>query len=112
MTTLRAALNLWYVHHMIFASTDLETLKNLALGMSGTSIVLGLIAMKVISSFPGKMLSLVMFGAIALAGYSQRAQVIDCANKVKAQATATNSVDTTCTFFGRDITIKVSQPSQ
>ncbi len=96
----------------VFATTDVETLKNLALGMSGTSIIIGLIAMKMISSMSGKVVSLTMFIAIALAGYSQRASLIDCANTVKAQATATNSVDTTCTFFGRDVKIKVSQPSK
>ena len=96
----------------VFAATDVETLKNLALGMSGTSIVLALIAMKVISSFSGKMVSLMMFLAIALAGYSQRASIIDCANKVQSQASAQSSVDTTCTFFGRDVKIKVPLPSE
>ena len=96
----------------VFAATDVETLKNLALGMSGTSIVLALIAMKVISSFSGKMVSLMMFLAIALAGYSQRASIIDCANKVQSQASVTSSVDTTCTFFGRDVKIKVPLPSE
>jgi hypothetical protein len=96
----------------VLAATDVETLKNLALGMSGTSIVLALIAMKVISSFSGKMVSLMMFLAIALAGYSQRASIIDCANKVQSQASTSSSVDTTCTFFGRDVKIKVPLPSE
>jgi hypothetical protein len=96
----------------LWASTDVETLKNLALGLSGASIVVGLILMKVVSSIIGKIISLVIFVAIALAGYSQRAQVIDCANSVKAQATATASVNTTCTFFGQEVKVKVPQPSQ
>ena len=96
----------------LWASTDIETLKNLALGLSGASIIVGLILMKVVSSIIGKIVSLVIFVAIALAGYSQRAQVIDCANSVKAQATATATVDTTCTFFGQDIKVKVPQPTQ
>lgn len=96
----------------LWASTDIETLKNLALGLSGASIVVGLILMKVVSSIIGKIISLVIFVAIALAGYSQRAQVIDCANSVKAQATATTSVNATCTFFGQEVKVKVPQPSQ
>jgi len=91
----------------LWASTDIETLKNLALGLSGASIVVGLILMKVVSSIIGKIISLVIFVAIALAGYSQRAQVIDCANSVKAQATASASVNTTCTFFGQEVKVKV-----
>ena len=95
----------------LWATTDIETLKNIALGLSGASIVVGLILMKVVSSIVGKIISLVIFVAIALAGYSQRVQVIDCANAVKAQATATASVETTCTFFGQEIKVTVPQPS-
>lgn len=91
------------------ASMDIETLKNIAIGLSGVSLVIGLILLKVISSIVGKIVSLVVFVAIALAGYSQRAQLIDCANSVKAQAGATSSVNATCTFFGQDITVKVPQ---
>jgi hypothetical protein len=95
----------------LWSSADIETLKNIALGLSAASIVVGLILMKMVSSIIGKIISLVIFIAIALAGYSQRAQVIDCANSVKAQATATASVETTCTFFGQDIKVTVPQPS-
>lgn len=82
------------------------------MGLSGASIVIGLVLMKVVSSIVGKIISLIVFIAIALAGYSQRAQVIDCANSVKAQATATVAVDTTCTFFGQEIKVTVPQLSQ
>ena len=96
----------------LWASTDIQTLKNLAMGLSGASIIIGLVLMKVVSSIVGKIISLIVFIAIALAGYSQRAQVVDCANSVKAQATATAAVDTTCTFFGQEIKVSVPQPSQ
>lgn len=82
------------------------------MGLSGASIIIGLVLMKVVSSIVGKIISLIVFIAIALAGYSQRAQVVDCANSVKAQATATAAVDTTCTFFGQEIKVSVPQPSQ
>jgi len=96
----------------LWASTDIQSLKNLAMGLSGASIIIGLVLMKVVSSIVGKIISLIVFLAIALAGYSQRAQVIDCANSVKAQATATAAVDTTCTFFGQEIKVSIPQPSQ
>ena len=96
----------------LWASTDIQTLKNLAMGLSGASIIIGLVLMKVVSSIVGKIISLIVFIAIALAGYSQRAQVIDCANSVKAQSTATAAIDTTCTFFGQEIKVSVPQPSQ
>ena len=97
---------------VIWSSINVDTVKNAALGLSGASLVVGLILMKVVSSIVGKIVSLVIFLAIALAGYSQRAAVIDCANAVKDQASATASVDTKCTFFGQDITVRVPQPSK
>jgi hypothetical protein len=97
---------------VIWSSINVDTVKNLALGLSGASLLVGLVMMKVVSSIVGKIVSLVVFLAIALAGYSQRAAVIDCANSVKDQASATASVDTTCTFFGQDITVRVPQPTK
>ncbi len=97
---------------VIWSTLTVDTVKTAALGLSGASLVIGLIMMKVVSSIVGKIVSIVIFLAIALAGYSQRAAVIDCANAVKGQATATASVETTCTFFGQDITVKVPQPSK
>lgn len=97
---------------VIWSTVTVDTVKTAALGLSGASLIIGLIMMKVVSSIVGKIVSIVIFVAIALAGYSQRAAVIDCANAVKGQATATASVETTCTFFGQDITVKVPQPSK
>jgi hypothetical protein len=96
----------------IFAATDAQTLQNIALGLSGVSVLVAIIMMKVISSIVGKVISAAVFVAIALGGYSQRTQISDCVDKVKSQATATASVDTTCTFFGQDVTVKVPLPSK
>lgn len=96
----------------IFAATDAQTLQNIALGLSGVSVLVAIIMMKVISSIVGKVISAAVFVALALGGYSQRAQISDCVDKVKSQATATASVDTTCTFFGQDVTVKVPLPSK
>jgi len=53
---------------------DIETIKTAALGISGASLIIGLILMKVVSNVVGKVVSLVVFVAIALAGYSLRPQ--------------------------------------
>lgn len=96
------------------AVIDVETIKTLALGISGGSIVLGLILMRVISSIIGKVVSLVLFLAIAVAGFSQRQAIVDCADKVRGEVTSTSPTDrkvtTTCTFFGRDLKINVDIP--
>lgn len=95
------------------ATLDSETIKNLALGISGGSILVGIILMKVVSSIIGKVVSLVLFLAIALAGFSQRQAITDCVDKVKNQVTSgatSSAVPTTCRFFGRDIKINVDLP--
>lgn len=97
---------------MIFAATDPDTLKNLALGVSGGALLIGIILMKVVSSIVGKVVSTAVFVGIAFAGYSQRAEISDCVDKVKAQASTSAAVDTTCTFFGQDVNVKVPLPSK
>jgi hypothetical protein len=95
----------------IFAIADAKTLQTLALGLSGASLVLAVVMMLVIKNIVGKIISLVLFLAIAAGGYTQRASITDCADKVKAQATE-SAINTTCTFFGQDIKIKVTNPAK
>lgn len=48
----------------------------------------------------------VILGLLAVLVWSQRAALQECADKVRAEAAADLSqVDTTCSFFGRDVTI-------
>jgi len=96
----------------LFAAIDAETLKNVALGLSVGSIVVGLIMMRVISSVVGKLVSMAFFAALALGVFSQRAEIMSCVDAVKSQATTLASVETTCTFFGQEVTLKVPLPTK
>lgn len=98
----------------IFGIPTAETIKNIALGVSIGSVVIGLILMKVVSSIVGKIISLVLFAALALAGFTQRASITDCVNKVKTdgQAAMGDSFEIQCTFFGRDVSLKVPAVSK
>lgn len=97
------------------AAIDVETIKTLALGVSGASVLIALVLMKVISSIVGKIVSLLVFAAIAVAGFSQRQSIVDCADKVRDQVSANTAtagkIETTCRFFGRDISINVDLPT-
>lgn len=95
----------------LLAITDVKTLQTLALGLSGASLVLAVVMMIVIKNIVGKIISLVFLLAIAAGGYTQRAAITDCADKVQAQASSA-SINTTCTFFGRDVNIKVDNPTK
>lgn len=93
----------------IFATPTADSIKNIALGLSIGSVVIGLILMKVVSSIVGKIISLVLFAAIALGGFTQRAAISDCVNKVKngEQAAIGQAFTTKCTFFGQEVSLKV-----
>lgn len=55
-----------------------------------------------------KVALVVILGLLALLVWTQRASLEECADKVKAAGLSFNDpdVDTTCSFFGRDIEIK------
>ncbi len=101
----------------ILAATDADTLKNAALGLSVASLVVAVVLMKVISGIVGRVVSTVILVAIALVGYSQRAEITDCINSVKAASTSAESEleipkTLSCKFFGQDITVDVPQINQ
>ena len=60
-----------------------------------------------------KIALVVILGLLALLVWTQRASLQECADKVVEAGSALNGpdVDTTCTFFGRDIEITTSRSS-
>ena len=98
----------------ILAATDPDTLKNTALGLSAGSLLIAIILMKVISGIIGKIVSTVIFVAIALVGYSQRADITSCMDAVKNATQSAESQlqlpeEITCKFFGQNVSVKVPQ---
>lgn len=86
-------------------SLDVELVRNIALGVGIGAIVLALILAKIISSVIGKVISAVVLLAIAIAVFSQRAAIDDCAKKVQEQAQTGQMSTIQCTFFGQDIKV-------
>ena len=93
----------------IIAAINADTLKNAAMGLSATSLLVAVILLKVISGIVGRVISTVVLVAIALVGYSQRTEISDCVNKVKSESNLEMATSISCTFFGQDITVKVPQ---
>lgn len=86
-------------------SLDVELVKNIALGVGIGAIVLALILAKIIRSIIGKVISAVLLLAIAIAVFSQRAAIDDCAKKVQEQAKTGQLTTIQCTFFGQDVKV-------
>jgi hypothetical protein len=93
------------------AAIDPSLLENSALGLTGGSIIVALVLLKVVSSIVGKIVSTIVMVALALGGWSQRTEITNCVEAVRAQATAGSTLEATCTFFGQDVTLKVPIPA-
>jgi ABC-type lipoprotein release transport system permease subunit len=72
-------------------------------------LVVGLVIAFVVKAIVLKVIGLVVTILLALLLWSQRTSMKDCADNVKEQvrANATANVDTTCSFFGRDVSVKL-----
>jgi ABC-type nickel/cobalt efflux system permease component RcnA len=88
--------------HMISATLDLDTAKNLASGVSIGSAVLAVLMLIIVKNMVMRVVTMVLFLALGFMSYSQRANITDCAKKV--QATAGQSA-VSCTFFGQDVEV-------
>lgn len=84
------------------AALNVDTAKNIASGLSVGTVVIALLAIRLVKNMVVRIVTIVALLAIGLASYSQRSNIVDCANKVKSNAGVTA---TSCTFFGQDVEI-------
>lgn len=69
-------------------------------------LVLALGSAWIMKTVAQKVALVTILALLAVVVWSQRSSLQECADKVRAEArTQVTSVDTTCTFFGQDITI-------
>lgn len=81
---------------------DFDAAKNIANGMSVGSIVIAVVAFWLVKNMVMRVVSVVLLLALGFGSYSQRANIVDCADKVRATA-GTQAVS--CTFFGQSVEI-------
>ena len=84
------------------AAINVDTAKNIASGVSIGTVVIALVAVRLVKNMLVRVVTVVVLLALGLASYSQRSNIVDCANKVKATA---GTSATHCTFFGQDVEI-------
>ena len=80
---------------------ELSTVRDIALGIVVGAIVLAVVLAVVIRWIVGKLIAVAILVVLAGVVWWQREEVEDCADRVRAAPTT----DTTCTFFGRDVTV-------
>ena len=82
-----------------------ETARNVGLAILAGAVIVAIVIAWVVKAIVSKVLALVVLAAIAVAVWSQRESVEDCADRVGATLSAGAVDDTTCTFFGRQVTV-------
>jgi uncharacterized membrane protein len=87
---------------LLAITLDVDAAKNIASGMSVGSIVVAVVALLLVKNMLMRLVSVVLLLALGIASYSQRANIVDCAEKVRAAA-GTQVVS--CTFFGQTVEI-------
>lgn len=86
----------------------LDQASTIAAVVVGGLVVLAVIAAWVMKEVTQKITLAVILGLLAVLVWTQRASLQECADKVQAGGV---NVDTTCSFFGRDIEISRTRDS-
>ena len=85
---------------------DLDTAKNLSVGLIGGSVVFLLLVLKFAKSVVTKLLLVALAVGVGYLAFTQRDDVNACAEKVKTLLAAEGYVkDLSCRFFGQDISM-------
>ncbi len=86
---------------------DLDTAKNSSLYTVAVAVLLALAAVWLVKQVVTKVLTVAVLLAIAGLVWSQRAELTDCADDVRANWTTGGALaaGTMCTFFGQDVTV-------
>ena len=89
-------------------SLNAETAKNIGLGSMGGSALAWLFVLKFVKSLVSKILMLALFTGIAFLSFTQREALSICAAKFEVSATSIQN--TSCSFFGQDISLSSINP--
>lgn len=81
---------------------DIDAAKNIASGMSIGSVAVAIVAFWLLKNMVMRVVTVVLLLALGFASYSQRANIVDCAEKIQAAA---GVEATTCSFFGQTVEI-------
>jgi hypothetical protein len=94
--------------HMDLFSLNAETAKNIGLGSMGGSVLGWLFVLKFVKSLVTKILMLALFAGIAVLSFTQRDALSICAAKFEVRESSIQ--DTSCSFFGQDISLSKIKP--
>ena len=95
---------------MIAISLNAESVKNYSLMAMGGSLIGLLLVLKFAKSMVSKLLLLIVCVGIGVLAFTQRDAVNACVATATKQAQAGNPLDTTCSFFGQEVSLSGINP--
>ena len=94
---------------MDLSSFDAQSARDVSLWAMVASVIGVLLVLKFVSSLVTKLLLLAVFGAVIWFGFNERDSLSTCIGEITAKVQAGDSSDVTCSFFGRDVTVKIPE---
>jgi hypothetical protein len=84
---------------------EFGTVRDVALAIAVAAVVLAVVAALIVKMVVSKLVVVGLLLVVAAVVWQQRGAVVDCADSVRQTLSQGASDDTTCTFFGRDVTV-------
>jgi hypothetical protein len=84
---------------------ELTTVRDVALAIVVGAVVLAVVAALIVKVIVSKVIVVGFLLVGAAVVWQQRGAVVDCADSVRQTLSEGTADDTTCTFFGRDVTV-------
>jgi protein-S-isoprenylcysteine O-methyltransferase Ste14 len=85
---------------------DIQTAEDVGLVLVTVAVILAVCSLWVLKTIVAKALTVVVLGGIAVAVWTQRTELQDCADRVEVASGST----TTCAFFGSEVSISAATP--
>ena len=82
---------------------NVETAKTVALVAVGAFVLFGILSAWLVKTVVTKVIMIVLMAGLAVAAFSQRSQLDDCATRAEKAVGSAESVE--CTFFGTKINV-------
>jgi len=79
--------------------------KHLAIAIIIGFVVLSVVSAVAISNITTKIVSMLVFAGFALGFWTQRTNLVDCADRAKEKVAVGDTSGTECTFFGTSVTV-------
>lgn len=84
---------------------DLDAAKRIGVLLVATFVILAILFSIVVKKTTAKLVWVLLMCGLALGAWTQRNELQDCAERIQGKVAVGDFSETTCSFFGTDVTI-------